>query len=130
MDSETLTGLVIVVVIFALAFGMVILMLWLQKKGIISSNEDEDEKPRRSSSSSYSSSSRRSGDDVQVKIKFSWQRSKNGMALPVTEEVSMSYAEYKSLLNGSMKARVAYVTNNFKAYAITGKVSDVSISLA
>lgn len=113
--------------IVAFLFGIVILANWLQKKGLVPSN---DEKPRRSSSSSYSSSSRRSGDDVQVKIKFSWQRGKNGMALPVTEKVSMSYAEYKSLLNGSMKARVAYVTNNFKAYAITGKVSDVSISLA
>ncbi len=113
--------------IVASLFGIVILANWLQKKGLVPSN---DEKPRRSSSSSYSSSSRRSGDDVQVKIKFSWQRSKNGMALPITKEVSMSYAEYKSLLNGSMKARVAYVTNNFNAYAITGKVSDVSISLA
>lgn len=110
----------------AFLVGLIVLFGWLEKKGIISATP---EKPRRSSSSSsYRSSSRRSDDDVDVEIKFYWQIDKNRM--PVTKEVSMSRAEYKSLLNGSMKARIAYVTNNFSGYAVSGKVTDVSISLA
>jgi hypothetical protein len=113
----------------AFIFGLIVLLMWLEKKGIISATP---QKPRRSSSSSssYRSSSRRSDDDVDVEIKFYWQIDKNKMAVPVTKEVSMSRAEYKSLLNGSMKARIAYVTNNFRGYAVSGKVTDVSISLA
>lgn len=52
-----------------------------------------------------------------------------GFAMPKTKVVTMTNAEYKSLRDGSMKARIAYVNNNCGVYSLVETVSDVSVSL-
>lgn len=81
-----------------------------------------------SSSSQASSSSRSSGDDiVEVEIKYKYKV--RGIEMPRKKIVSMTQREYKSLLNGSMKSRIAYVNSNFIISTAMETVTDVSISL-
>ena len=88
---------------------------------------------RSSSSSSYSSfsSSRSSSDDnVKVEIKYKSQIKENGLTFPKTKVVTMTNAEYRSLRDGSMKARIAYVNSHCGIMTFAETVSDVSVSLA
>ncbi len=83
------------------------------------------------SRSSSSSSSSYDDDEVSVLIKYKATTRLGGAAALMEETISMSKDEYKSLLKGSMKARVAYVENNchYKRLLVTS-ISDVSVSLA
>ena len=113
----------------AFLVGLIVLFGWLEKKGIISATP---EKPRRSSSSSSSSSSRSSSsssDSVRVKVTFKTNVSSIWLSLHnirETQQVTIPKVEYKSLLNGSMKARIAWVYAKFSIPSSI-KVSDVSI---
>lgn len=79
-----------------------------------------------SSSSSSSRSSSSSSDSVRVKVKFNTDNRLFNMIQGTTRTVTISETEYKSLVKGSMKARVAWVHGKFGvASAIT--VSDVAI---
>lgn len=83
------------------------------------------------SRSSSSSSSSYDDDEVSVLIKYKATTRLGGAAALMEETISMSKDEYKSLLKGSMKARVAYVENNchYKRLLVTS-ISNVSVSLA
>lgn len=80
-------------------------------------------------SASSSSSSSSDDDTVRVRVNFTtdnkWWNALRGGA----QTISMPKSEYKSLLNGSMKARIAFVHDKFNLPS-SYKVSDVSISLA
>lgn len=79
-----------------------------------------------SSSSSSSRSSSSSSDSVRVKVTFNTDNRLFNMIQGTTRTVTISETEYKSLVKGSMKARVAWVHGKFGvASAIT--VSDVAI---
>ena len=83
----------------------------------------------RFSSSSSSSSSRSSGDEkVTVNITFNTD-SNIWTMLHGKKTVTMPKSEYKSLLNGSMTARIAYVHAKFGVPSDV-KVSSVNISLS
>lgn len=79
--------------------------------------------------SASSSSSSSDDDTVRVRVNFTtdnkWWNALRGGA----QTISMPKSEYKSLLNGSMKARIAFVHDKFNLPS-SYKVSDVSISLA
>lgn len=81
------------------------------------------------SSSSSSSSSSSDDDTVRVRVNFTtdnkWWNAIRGGA----QTISMPESEYKALLKGSMKARIAFVHDKFNVPS-SYKVSDVSISLA
>lgn len=90
-----------------------------------------------SSSSSSSSSSRPSrpsnDDEVEVKISFKYKETKYNIwfgtqtkTYSANKTTSMTRGEYKSLLNGSMKSRIAWVEANYSNYE---DVSDVVITL-
>jgi hypothetical protein len=80
-------------------------------------------------SASSSSSSSSDDDTVRVRVNFTtdnkWWNAIRGGA----QTISMPKSEYKSLLKGSMKARIAFVHDKFNVPS-SYKVSDVSISLA
>ena len=79
-----------------------------------------------SSSSSSSRSSSSSSDSVRVKVTFNTDSRAYNLIQGTTRTVTISETEYKSLVKGSMKARVAWVHGKFGvASAIT--VSDVAI---
>ena len=81
--------------------------------------------------SSSSSSSRSSSDDnVNVEIKYKSQIKENGLTFSKTKVVTMTNAEYRSLRDGSMKARIAYVNSHCGIMTFAETVSDVSVSLA
>ena len=83
-----------------------------------------------SSSSRASSSSRSSGDDI-VEVEITYKYKIQGIAVQMDKKkvVTMTQREYKSLLNGSMKSRIAYVNNHFIISTAHETVTDVSISL-
>ena len=93
--------------------------------------EKQIESIKKSSPSSYTSSSSRSSSDEKVRVEINYKVRFKGtfIDLPKSKTLSMTKAEYKSLLNGSMKARVAYVHSNCGVSSIIATVSDVNIKL-
>lgn len=101
----------------------------------LESKYEELKKSKSSSSSSHSSSSSSSSrssanDKVQVEIKYKSQIKGIGFALPKTKVVTMTNGEYRSLRDGSMKARIAYVNNKLGVMTLVETVSDVTVTLA
>ncbi len=116
--------------VMILGFGW--LFKFMKEHGMLAEDNDTSDDESQSSSSSYSSSSSSYSDSeddgVRVEIKYNYKINGQNFTIPDSKVVTMSYDEYKSLLKGSMKARIAYVTNNFWS-GLPVTVSDVTVSL-
>lgn len=99
-----------------------------------STSESKSFESESTESKSSSRPSRPSNDDeVEVKISFKYKETKYNIwfgtqtkTYSVNKTTSMTRGEYKSLLNGSMKSRIAWVEANYRNY---DDVSDVVITL-
>ena len=88
-------------------------------------------KSRSDSSKSSSSNSSRSSDSDKVKVRISYIVRARGtsMTFNLSETVKMPMAEYKSLLNGSMKNRIAYTYSALRINSLFKEVTSATVSL-
>ena len=88
-------------------------------------------KSRSDSSKSSSSNSSRSSDSDKVKVRISYIVRARGtsMTFNFSETVEMPMAEYKSLLNGSMKNRIAYTYSALRINSLFKEVTSATVSL-
>ena len=88
-------------------------------------------KSRSDSSKSSSSNSSRSSDSDKVKVRISYMVRARGtsMTFNFSETVEMPMAEYKSLLNGSMKNRIAYTYSALRINSLFKEVTSATVSL-
>ena len=88
-------------------------------------------KSRSDSSKSSSSNSSRSSDSDKVEVRISYIVRARGtsMTFNLSETVKMPMAEYKSLLNGSMKNRIAYTYSALRINSLFKEVTSATISL-
>ena len=88
-------------------------------------------KSRSDSSKSSSSNSSRSSDSDKVKVRISYIVRARGtsMTFNFSETVEMPMAEYKSLLNGSMKNRIAYTYSALSINSLFKEVTSATVSL-
>ena len=88
-------------------------------------------KSRSDSSKSSSSNSSRSSDSDKVKVRISYIVRAKGtsMTFNFSETVEMPMAEYKSLLNGSMKNRIAYTYSALRINSLFKEVTSATVSL-
>lgn len=88
-------------------------------------------KSRSDSSKSSSSNSSRSSDSDKVKVRISYIVRARGtsMTFNLSETVKMPMAEYKSLLNGSMKNRIAYTYSALSINSLFKEVTSATVSL-
>ena len=88
-------------------------------------------KSRSDSSKSSSSNSSRSSDSDKVKVRISYIVRARGtsMTFNLSETVEMPMAEYKSLLNGSMKNRIAYTYSALRINSLFKEVTSATVSL-
>ena len=88
-------------------------------------------KSRSDSSKSSSSNSSRSSDSDKVKVRISYIVRARGtfMTFNLSETVKMTMAEYKSLLNGSMKNRIAYTYSALSINSLFKEVTSATVSL-
>lgn len=88
-------------------------------------------KSRSDSSKSSSSNSSRSSDSDKVKVRISYMVRARGtsMTFNLSETVEMPMAEYKSLLNGSMKNRIAYTYSALRINSLFKEVTSATVSL-
>ena len=88
-------------------------------------------KSRSDSSKSSSSNSSRSSDSDKVEVRISYIVRARGtsMTFNLSETVKMPMAEYKSLLNGSMKNRIAYTYSALRINSLFKEVTSATVSL-